>query len=315
MKAAETRVMISVVSPVYRAQAIVSELVRQMVEALAPLGLEYEIILVEDGSPDASWQAIEAAARQCNAVRGIKLSRNFGQHIAITAGLQVARGQYIIVMDCDLQDAPHYIPLLLQRAREGYDIVYTRKQERRHGWFKNITARLYFSIYNYLAETKSLGEQIGAYSLLSRRAVEAFLQIKDVHRHYLLLVQTLGFPHSTLDIEHQPRYEGNSSYTFSKLLRHALDGITSQSDKLLRLSIGLGFFLFIGSVLYALYLVAAYCIRGAAPGYTSLMAALLFSTGVILVSVGIAGIYIGKIFEQVKERPLYFVEKKTEDYI
>lgn len=303
---------LSIISPVYRAEKIVAELIRRIDAEMNSMGITYEIILVEDGSPDESWHEIE---RQCGVhmhVKGIKLSRNFGQHFAITAGLRECRGNYAVIMDCDLQDNPVYIPKMYSLAKAGAEIVYTSKSERKHSFFKNITAEIFFRIFNYLSDNPNVkaNNRVGSFSMLSRKVIDAFNSIHDTHRHYLMVLRLLGFNTATLPIEHDLRFEGKSSYTFGKLVKHAIDGITSQSDKLLRISIGLGFTCFLISILWVFTLFVLYFVKGLVPGYTSLMAVILLSTGLILMSIGVAGIYIGKIFEQVKNRPLYIIEKR-----
>jgi polyisoprenyl-phosphate glycosyltransferase len=302
---------LSIVSPVYRAEKIVPELVKRIVDVCERLAPNFEIVLVEDGSPDNSWWAI---AKECNKdprVKGIKLSRNFGQHYAITAGLSVAAGKYVAVMDCDLQDNPKYLPELYAACRDGNDVVLTYKRTRRHGFFKNLTARAYFKILNYLLENDEYeaSKSVGAYSMLSRKAVDAFLAFKEYHRHYLTVVHQIGFKRTHIEIEHEPRFEGKSSYTFKKLLTHALHGITSQSDKLLRLAASLGFFLFVGSLLWIAFIVLTYFRTGLLDGYASIMCTMLLGTGLILMSIGIMGLYVGNIFSQVKERPLFLIDK------
>lgn len=299
---------LSIVSPVFQAENIVDELVFRIVHEVQAITPSYEVILVEDGSDDGSWNKIEMNCKKNSNVKGIKLSRNFGQHYAISAGLQYASGQWVVVMDCDLQDNPKYIKTLYEKALEGYDIVYTTKASRNHSFVKDLIARVYFFIFNWLSD-QGQGFKTGAYSIISRKVVNAFCEIKDFHRHYLPILKLVGFKSTSVHIVHEKRFEGKSSYTFFKLLKLAVHGIVSQSDKLLRLSIGIGFILFLASMVWATYLVIAYFIHGAQPGYTSLMAMLLLSTGLTLMSIGITGIYIGKIFEQVKERPLYFVDK------
>lgn len=303
---------ISVISPVYRAEKIVDELVRRIREELGKMQVSFEILLVEDGSPDKSWEKITENCLKFPEVKGIKLSRNFGQHYAITAGIHEAIGNYVIVMDCDLQDNPVYISQLYSLALKGADIVYTVKKKRKHSFFKNLTASIFFRIFNYLTENKNARADatIGSYSLLSRKAANAFRRIQDTHRHYLMVLRLLGFQSAYLEIEHDERFEGKSSYTFGKLVTHAINGITSQSDKLLRISIGVGFFCFLASLLWVFTLIILYFTHGLVAGYTSTMAVILLSTGLILMSIGIAGIYIGKIFEQVKGRPLYLIDHK-----
>ncbi len=303
-------ILLSVVSPVYRAEKIIPELVRRIGEACSKVTEKYEIILVEDRGPDNSWEAICTAAAQDPRVKGIRFSRNYGQHYGITAGLDAAQGEYTVVIDCDLQDNPDYIPEMVKLAHEGYDIVLTEKEKRAHSFFKNFTAGIFFRVFNYLSDNQQANSSVGAYSLMNRKVREAFCRIKDAHRHYLMVLRLLGFKTTSLRIQHVKRFEGKSSYDFMRLVKHAVNGITSQSDKLLRLSISLGFIFFCVSILYTIVLVVRYLLHGAYPGYTSLMAVILLSTGLILMSIGIAGIYIGKIFEQVKDRPLYIVDEK-----
>lgn len=303
--------LISVVSPVYRAGKIIPELVRRISEELSKITHFYEIVLVEDGSPDNSWEAIELACKLDTKVKGIKLSRNFGQHHAITAGLEQSKGLFVVVMDCDLQDDPAYIVQLYEQARDGYDIVFTRKQERKHGFFKNITASIFNRVFNYLIDNKnySADGNVGAFSMLTRKAVDAYCSITEYQRHYLMVLRWLGFNHTYVEIEHKERFEGKSTYTLSKLLAHAINGITSQSDKLLRLNITIGIALSLLSFLSILVIIILYFANGFMSGWASLITVILFSTGVLLTSIGISGLYIGKTFEQTKNRPLYLIDK------
>ncbi len=306
----QTAVHLSVVSPVYQAAEIVSELVKRLHASLATITECYEIILVDDGSQDHSWAEIEACCQADHRVVGVKLSRNFGQHQAITAGLEVSRGDYVAVMDCDLQDDPAYLPTLYAEAQKGFAIVYTKKESRKHKATKNIWARIFFFFFNLLSDYSKADAQVGAYSLLSRQVVHAFLRIKDTHRHYLLVLKLLGFRSTSIEIEHAERFAGKSSYTFRKMLRHAMDGITSQSVKLLHIAVGIGFFLFVASILAILFLIYKKLYIGAEIGWTSIMVTIIFSTGLIMMAIGILGLYLGKVFEQVKGRPLYIIEQQ-----
>ena len=301
--------LISVVSPVYQAEAIVAELVRRLKETLEPLG-SFEIVLIEDRSPDGSWAVIAAASREDPRVRGIRLSRNFGQHRAIRAGLDAARGQYVVVMDCDLQDDPSYIPELLAAARDGNDIVYTVKRTRAHSRMRNLFARIYWASYNYLIgdEQHVARRGIGAYSILTRRVVDEFRRWPDVHAHYLMILRSLGYTHQVLQIEHKERFAGESSYDWRRLVRLGVDGIVSQSARLLNVSIFVGVVFCLISVVGAIALVISFAVRGAAEGWTSVMVMLMLMTGIVTLSIGITGLYIGRIFEQVKGRPLYVVD-------
>ncbi len=304
------RPYLSVVSPVYKAGNIVDELVRRIIAEAEKITDRYEIVLVEDGSPDHSWQKIEENCRQNSKIRGIKLSRNFGQHFAITAGLDYAEGDYVVVMDCDLQDDPGYFHDLLELGLQGNDIVYTMKENRKHGFFKNVTAALFNLIFNYLIENKNWKSNgnVGAFSLLSRKAVLGFRKYNDYQRHYLMVLRWLGFQSAYLQIEHKKRFEGKSSYNFSKMLIHAINGITSQSDKLLRLNVAVGIIISLLAFFSAMVIITLYFTQGFLSGWASLIVTLFFSTGVLLTSIGITGIYVGKTFEQVKNRPKYIVD-------
>jgi len=213
-------------------------------------------------------------------------------------------------MDCDLQDNPKYIKDLYDSAVAGADIVFTYKESRNHSFLKNLSAAIFYRFYNYLLDNKknNFDKNVGAYSLIKRKVANAFLQIKDQNRDYTFILGLLGFNKVYLPIQHDKRYKGKSSYNVAKLLKHAIDGITSQSDKLLRLSISIGFIFFISSVIWTMRVVYVYLTDKVPPGYASLTIIELLGTGLILMSLGITGIYIGKIFEQVKQRPLYIID-------
>lgn len=300
---------ISVVSPVYQASGNVDELVKRIASELSQITERYEIVLVEDGSSDNSWNEILAHCQVNERVKGIKLSRNFGQHHAITAGLQYSKGKYVIVMDCDLQHDPAYIKDLVFAAKEGYDIVYTVVDSREFPFLKNFFSNFFYWLFNMLTDTAAASRNVGSYSLLTRKAVDAYCQYKDFHRHYLLIVRQLGFRSTEVPIVHHPRQHGKSSYSLLKLINHAIDGITSQSTKLLRFIVSFGLLFVLGSFIAALIIVYRYSFQGFLPGWTSLIVVMLLCTGVILLSVGVIGIYISKLFDQVKKRPLYLVDQ------
>jgi glycosyltransferase involved in cell wall biosynthesis len=301
--------LLSVVSPVYRAAGIVDEFVRQLMVALEPITSDFEIVLVEDGSNDGTWPRIAAACTADTRVKGIKLSRNFGQHYAITAGLEHARGEHVIVLDCDLQDDPAFIPDLYAKALEGYDIVLTTRRERAHGTVKQAFARLFAASLKWVGGGEASDWLIGGYSILSRRSVDALLKIRDVHRHYLYLVRWLGLPVAQIPVVHRPRHSGTTTYSLRKLIRHAIDGWVSHSNRLLYISVALGFSFLLAAVLMVVVVVAIYFLRGFAQGWPSLVVLILTCTGSILMSLGVLGIYIGKIFDQVRARPFYVIER------
>ena len=306
------RPYLSIVSPVYGAEKIVDELVSRIREEASKITNDFEIILIEDCGTDNSWSKIEENCKKFSEVKGIKLSRNFGQHFAITCGLDNADGDFVIVMDCDLQDNPKYFSKFIEEAQNGCEIVFSFKEKRKHNFIKDTFARLFNTVFNYLIENKSHKSNalVGSYSLLSRKAVLTFRKYGDYQRHYLMVLRWLGFKHTYILVEHNKRFEGVSSYSFSRLLSHALNGITSQSDKLLRLNATLGLSLSFLSFLGAITIVIFYFIYGFLSGWASLIITILFSTGVILTSIGIIGIYIGKLFEQAKNRPRYIIDER-----
>ena len=301
--------LVSVVSPVYLAEDLVDELTEQIKASVSTITSNFEIVLVDDGSPDDSWQRIEKQCRSDHRVKGVQLSRNFGQHHALTAALATSTGDYVVVMDCDLQDHPRYIPELYAEITKGYDLVLTRKRNRAHGGTRNRTGALYSRIFNLLIADGRLQdhEGIGNYSILSRRVVDSFLAMRDRHRHYLGLIRWMGFNHGIIDIDHYERPSGSTSYTFGRLLREATVGITSESDRLLRLSILVGFVFVALATVMAVTLIGMWATVGFLRGWTSLMVVNLLGIGLILSSLGVVGIYIDNIFQQTKERPLYLI--------
>ncbi|MBK8551402.1 MAG: glycosyltransferase family 2 protein [Ignavibacteria bacterium] len=301
--------LISVVSPVYKSEKIVDELVKRLSEELSKLTENYEIILVEDGGGDNSWEKIEENCLRNEKVKGIKLSRNFGQHYAITAGLSKASGEIIVIMDCDLQDDPVHIKKLLEEFNAGYEVVFTKRVGRKHSFFKMITAKIYNSLFNLFSD-KNYDLNVGSMTMISERVKNEFLKLKDHDRLYIQLIKWVGFKSTYVPVEHRERFEGSSTYSITKLFATAIQGWTSYSDKLLRLSIYSGLLISILSLLGGIAIVLSYFLLKFQPGWPSLIVAILFSTGLILMSVGIAGIYIGKIFEQTKERPLYIIDRK-----
>ncbi len=315
MSTKNQEILISIVSPVYHGEKSIAELSEKIIAAVEPLGGKFEIIFVEDCSPDQSWAVVESLCQKDNRIIGIKLSRNFGQHAAVTAGLEAAKGKYVVIIDCDLQDDPRYIPELYAAALQGNDVVYTRLITRAHSFLRNSCAQLFYAVIKWLTGGKlSIGKEINTFSLLSRKAVDAFLKIKEVDRHSLYIIDWLGFKSTIIPIVHNKRPHGKSSYTFPMLINHAISGITSQSTRLLSLSIGVGFFAVAASFISIFYLVILHFAQhNNVPGWTSVMVVMLLCTGLILISLGIIGLYLGKVYEQVKERPIYLIDEKLND--
>jgi glycosyltransferase involved in cell wall biosynthesis len=298
---------ITVVSPVYNAENIVDELVTRTVRELQEITPDFEIILVEDGSSDDSWRKIEDQCKTTSRVKGIKLSRNFGQHYAVTAGITHAKGDVVVLMDCDLQDDPRHIQTLYNKLNEGYDIVFTKRLKRKHSLFKSITAFLYNILFTLFSD-KRYDIDVGSMVMFSRKVRDEFVKIKDHDRLYIQLLKWLGFRSVYVYVEHNPRFSGKSTYSFFKLVNIAVQGWISHSDKLLRLSVYIGFVFSSISFLSIIYIVTMYFIEGFQSGWASLAVLVLMSTGLILISIGVVGIYLGKTFQQTKDRPLFIVE-------
>lgn len=303
---------ISVVIPVYRSEGTLITLTELLITELEKITFSYEIIYVNDCSPDNSLEVLENLSKIYSKVKVISLSRNFGQHPAIYCGLYHSHGDVIIVMDCDLQENPKYIIELYAKYKQGYEIVFTFKKQRKYPIWKNFAVRIYTTIYNYLIDDKRLltSKNVGSFSLITRKVVDAFLQYGDCQFHYLMVLRWLGFKQSFVEIEHQERTIGKSSYNFKKLFEHALVAIVFQSDKLLRLNIYLGFLISILAFLAGIFVITRYFLYGFAAGWASIFVLILFSLGIILFSLGILGLYIGKMFEQTKNRPIFIVDKK-----
>ena len=299
---------ISIVSPVYMAESILDELVDRISNEIGNLKLAFEIILVEDASPDNSWRKIEKICLKYDFVKGIKLSRNFGQHYAITAGVEASNGDVVVLMDCDLQDNPSDIKQLLDQYYSGFDIVFTSRIERKHNFFKKALSLVYQKSFRIFSD-KNFDINMGSLVLFSSQVRGAFLKVSDQDRLYIQILKWVGFSSTIVRVEHDERHSGKSSYTFVKMMRMAIEGWTSHSEKLLRLSIYMGFTLSVGAIVGILVILISYFTNGFQSGWASIFVLILFSTGVIQFSIGILGIYIGKIFKQVKNRPLYIIEK------
>jgi glycosyltransferase involved in cell wall biosynthesis len=301
--------IISIVVPVYGCSLALSELYRRVKETITKMDLDFELILVNDASPDNSWEIITEIANQDNRVIGIKLSRNFGQHKAITAGLNHSKGDYIVFMDCDLQDKPEDILIMYNSLKENNtDIVFTERNERNQQQYRKIISFLYFKLFALFSDVK-YSQSNGSLVMFSSKVKSNFLKINDVDRAYIPILKWLGFSYSIVRVAHDKRFSGKSSYSFRKLLNVAIQSWTSYSEKLLNYSIVTGFVFSIIALLYATLIIYNYLHSSVQPGWTSLIVVVLLSTGLILISIGIVGIYIGKTFEQSKNRPLFIVDK------
>lgn len=302
---------ISVVVPVYSCCDSLNKLYERLNETLNKINENYEIIMINDASPDDAWESIKELARKDSRVKGINLSRNFGQHRAITAGLDYASGDWIVVMDCDLQDQPEEIIKLYNKVQEGYDIVFGRRVERKDSFLKKLGSKVFYKIYDYFTESK-VDSSIANFSIISKKVLISLKSMREQNRTYPLFINFVGFKRAEIDIEHSSREDGKSSYTLNRLVELAIDSIVSQSNKPLKLSIKFGFLVSLLSLLYGSTLVFKYLIYGVpVEGWTSVMVSIYFIGGLLFANMGILGLYIGKIFDETKQRPLYLVQETT----
>jgi polyisoprenyl-phosphate glycosyltransferase len=305
----EGDVQLSVVVPVYGCGECLVTLHERLTRTLADMVESYELVFVDDRSVDDGWAVLQRLARRDRHLRAFRLSRNFGQDAAITAGFAQARGEWVVVMDCDLEEAPEDIPRLWAAAQGGYDIVRTTRRGWRHSAFRRWTSRA----YRRLTLETDVRPDYSNLSLLSRRVVDAFLRLRDRDREYMIALDWLGFDSTTIEIEHHNRHAGESGYTLQRLVRVALDGMFFRSTVLLRLVVLIGFVIAVIGVVVATLEIVDYFAEPdkTVPGYTSLAVLLLVLAGFIIVSVGVVGLYVGRIFEQVKDRPLFLIDDQA----
>lgn len=273
--------------------------------------IEYELVLVDDGSSDRSGEVLAGIAGRDPRVVVLRLSRNFGQHPAILAGLAQSRGRKVVVMDCDLQESPEDIPRLFAKAEEGFDVVFARRRRSRHSWFKRATSKGWSSIINFLSDLP-LEADLGTLSLIDRRVVDELLRMPNRHSHHQRLLRWMGFRQAFVDVDHKARFDGSrSSYSFRSLVRHAFLGVIAHSTRLLTFSIYAGFGFVILSLLQFGHVMYLKLFRGVGvEGWTSLMAAIWLIGGAILSSLGVIGLYLARVVEEVKERPCYIVRER-----
>jgi glycosyltransferase involved in cell wall biosynthesis len=306
---------LSVVVPLFNEADNVDELLRRIRGVIAGLRVApaaYELILVDDGSRDATLEKLLAASHGDPHLRVISLSRNFGHQIAATAGLDAARGDAVVLMDGDLQDPPELIDDFLAKFREGYDVVYaTRRRRAGESRFKLFTAALFYRVIRRLTNV-SIPVDTGDFRLMSRRVVAALRSSRERHRFIRGLVSWVGFRQTGIEYDRAERFSGESKYPVSKMLKFAIDGITAFSEIPLRLATWFGFVVSVVAFGVALFEIGLHVFTGYnLPGYTSTIFAILFLGGVQLITIGILGEYVGRVYDEIKGRPLYLVAENV----
>lgn len=300
---------ISVIVPLYRCSASVPQLTKRLIHSLSPETIDFEIVFINDASPENDWEMVQQQTLSDNRIKGINLSRNFGQHYAIHAGLEYAKGEWVVVMDGDLQDQPEEIPAFLQKAKEGFDIVLGRRADRQDNFLKKTFSKWFYKALAYLTETEQNAE-VANFGLYHRKVVDAILSMKDKTRYFPAMVKWVGFKRTEIIVKHAAREEGTSGYNFKALLNLALNTILSFSDKPLRLTVKLGIFISLFSFLFALItFIRSLAGQIEVSGYSSLIISIWFLSGMIITLLGMLGLYIGRTFEQVKDRPVFIVEQ------
>ena len=302
---------VSVVIPVYNSDNSLFELTTRLMKTLITTNNSFEIILVDDGSQDTSWQSIvEISGKQRN-VKGIRLSRNFGQHAAIRCGLESAKGRYIVVMDCDLQDVPEYVAELLREIKKGFDYVIAHRNIQFSSFPRRAMSMLFYSVYRLLTHS-SYSHEFGNFGVYSRKVVDAILKFKEKNQSFGLLVSWTGFHKGVINVQRPERKYGQSSYSFGKLLTFALNTLISYSNRLLYAILTLGIIFALAAVAAAFFVFSRYLIFGiTVAGWTSSILISLILGSMTLLSIGIVGIYISKVFEEIKERPIFLISDVT----
>lgn len=305
---------ISVVSPVYGCRSCLEKLVEGIESSMAALACtEYEIILIDDASPDGSWEHIVGLRDIYTKIIGVKLSRNFGQHAAIHAGLAKARGEWVVVMDCDLQDLPSEIPELYRKAQEGFDVVLARRVRRQDTFIKRWFSKAFYSLLGYLTNTR-IDPSVGNFGVYHRRVINAVLSMGDYVRFFPSAVSWVGFRRAYLPITHGQRSKGKSSYNYRSLMRLGLSVVLGFSDKPLRIVVKFGFLITFAVLTAAVVMFVRY-LRGdiAVLGYTSLILSIWFFGGLLISILGLTGLYVGRTFDQAKNRPVFIVAENSDD--
>jgi dolichol-phosphate mannosyltransferase len=302
------RPTLSLVLPIFNEEEVIPELHRRLQDFIAKLGVTVEVVFVNDGSRDRSLEMLREIAFGEPRYRIVSLARNFGHQAAITAGIDYARGEAVVVMDADLQDPPEVVVEMVAKWREGFDVVFGRRRKREgETWFKLVTARWFYRMFAAMIPIE-VPLDTGDFRLMSRKVVLTLRELREVHRFVRGMVAWVGFKQTAVLYDRPGRFAGETKYPLRKMLRFALDGITSFSVLPLRFSTYLGMATTLGSAGVIGYaLLSKYLYHQAVPGWTALMVAVTIFASVQLLMIGILGEYVGRIYEEVKRRPLYIV--------
>jgi glycosyltransferase involved in cell wall biosynthesis len=301
---------LSVVIPVLNEESTITDLVERVSKSSSLLSDNFEIIIIDDGSTDSTWKRIEEIGEKNSKLKGLKFSRNFGHHYAITAGIAESSGDWVVVMDGDLQDRPEVIPDLYNKAQEGYDVVFVSRTQRPESLLYRISQKIFYFILRFLSGIKFDNSQAN-FSIINKKVVESFKEFPENARFYGSTVMWLGYNRASIKAAHGIRVGGKPSYTLKKRLKLASDIILAFSDRPLKFAIAVGILMSTFSFFILFYIIWGSLNWGfSSVGWASLMATTLLTGGAILIVLGIIGVYIGSIFREVKSRPLYLIDKK-----
>ncbi len=303
---------ISIISPVYNADDCILELYDRLVSNAEKITENFEIILVEDGGDDNSWEIIKQISVSDARVKGIKLSRNFGVHHAITAGLDIASGDWTFVIECDLQSPPEKMLDLYKKALEGYDVVIAKFVKRVDNIFRRISSRVFWKSMSFLSGMR-LDPQYGVYRIMSKRIVEDFRLFSEQERHFKAIIEWIGVNYETVEMVREKRYAGESAFTFPKLIHATFSYIVAYSSKPLMLFVGIGILSAFGAFIASMVILFSKLFYGSdwPSGWTSLILSIYFIGGIIITNLGVIGYYVGRNYDESKKRPLYFISEKT----
>lgn len=302
----DKRPLISIVSPEYMGAGMIHALVTRIESALEPITDNFEIILVNDASPDNTWDVITEVCAADKRVKGINLSKNFGEQYAITAGMAYATGEWVVELDCDLQNRPEDIPLLYAKALEGYDIVYAQRVEKKFGFFKKLSSSMYHGVLQWLSGVHQ-DSSIAEFGIYRDKVIRTYNSLPEASRSFGNLISSIGYKSTAIPVTHAERGEGKTSYTFKKLMKIASDVILSNSNKPLKMAVALGSIIVLASFVFIAIAIIEHFTTGAPSGFTSTFCSIWFLGGLNIMILGIVGLYIDRIFNQVKGRPLYIV--------
>lgn len=303
---------LSIVIPVFNEEGNIDMLISELIPVISQITHEYEVIFVDDGSKDKTFEKVKDLNTQNPLINGISFSKNFGHQTALLAGLKQSSGEVVISIDGDLQHPPEMIPELFQKYNEGFDIVNTKRIDPKGiGLFKKLSSRLFYKLINYLSDVP-IEPAAADFRLMTRKAVDAYLAIPERDRFTRGLISWIGFRQAIIPYQANPRFSGKSKYSLTKMISFGLSGITSFSSRPLRISFYTGLMISFFGFLYALYAIIEYFQGRNVQGWTSILVTLLIIGGLTLINLGIIGEYIARIFHEVKRRPAYFIKEATD---